>query len=106
MFWLIGMLILGWICTAMMTAVSYRFYKKAVIYDTIFLYINDDLIANLRHFEKMAKSPIMGNDAEIQEGHRLMMNMGLRFNEISQQMEEATGLTLRPPPNPPRPRVV
>lgn len=84
--------------------VAYRFYRKAVIYDTIFLHINDDIIASLRQFAKMSTSPILGNDGEIQEAHRLIMIMGKRFNEISLRMEEASGLKLRPPPPPPRPK--
>jgi hypothetical protein len=85
--------------------VAYRFYKKAVVYDTIFLHINDDVIAALRQFAKMSTSPILGNDAEIQEAHRLIMIMGKRFNEISLRMEDASGLKLRPPPPLPRPKV-
>jgi hypothetical protein len=105
MIWWIAMAILGWTCTAMMTYVSYRFYRKAVVYDVIFKVINDDLIANIKQFAKMAHSPVLGNDAEIQEAHRLMMIMGKRFNEVSLQMEEATGLALRPPPPLPRPKI-
>jgi hypothetical protein len=93
----------GWPMTGLAVWISWRFYRKSVIYDRILTYINDDLIANLRHFEKMSKSSILGNDVTIQEAHRLMMHMATRFNEISMQMEDATGLQLRPKPIGPRP---
>ena len=95
--------LLGWSVAGLACWISYRFYRKSVIYDTIITYINDDLVANLRHFDKMSKSTILGNDPTIQEAHRLMMHMGTRFNEISLEMEEATGLQLRPKPAAPRP---
>lgn len=86
-----------------MTFVAWRFYRKAVIYDRIFTYINDDIIANLRHFERMSKMVVFSNEPTVQEAHELMMHMGVRLNEISKQMEEATGLDLRPKPAGPRP---
>jgi hypothetical protein len=88
-----------------MSYVAWRFYRKAVMYDTILTHINDDVIANIRQFDRMNKSSVLGNDAEIQEAHRLMIHMGRRLNEISNQMEEASGLKLRPKPIGPRPVV-
>ena len=96
---------LALVALAVMTYAAWRMYRKAVIYDTILTYINDDVITNLRHFEKMAHSAILGNDQTIQDAHRLMMVMGRRLNEISIQMEEASGLSLRPKPIGPRPIV-
>jgi hypothetical protein len=83
---------------------TYRFYKKAVIYDEIFQYISDDLNTNLRQFTKISTSAILSTEPEVQEAHRAMMTMGKRLNEISLRMEEATGLKLRPPPPPRRPQ--
>lgn len=101
---------LTWILLAIVTAAlvgmsytAWRLYRKAVIYDHILTYINDDIIANLRHFERMSKMNIFSNEPTVQEAHQLMMHMGTRLNEISKQMEEATGLDLRPKPVGPRP---
>lgn len=86
--------------------VAYRFYRKAAIYDEILTYIYDDVETNIMQFGKMAKSNVMMADPEIQIAHRSMMIMGKRLEEILRRMEGATGLRLRPPPLPPRPKVV
>lgn len=99
------LLVLALAALAAMTYVAWRFYRKAVIYDEILTHINDDLVANILHFEKMSKMTIFSNEPTVQEAHSLMMHMAVRLNEISLQMEEATGLSLRPKPIGPRPVV-
>jgi hypothetical protein len=101
LFWIL--LVALTLLTALSSYVAWRFYRKAVVYDTIITHINDDVIANLLQFDKMAHSVVLSNDNEIKEAHHLMMIMGRRLNEISLQMEEATGIALRPKPRPPRP---
>lgn len=88
------------------TFAAYRFYRKAVVYDEIFQFISGDLEVNMQQFVKMERSSVTGNDPEIQKAHKNMMVMGKRFDEISRRMEEATGLALRPPPAPPKPKVI
>lgn len=89
--------VLAWAC--------WRFYRKAVSYDTIFQYLADDVDTNLKQFAKMANSSVLHADHEIQEAHRNMMMMAKRLAELVFRMEEATGLRLRPAPMPPRPKV-
>lgn len=96
----------GWIVSALLFFVSWRFYRKAAVYDEILQYIADDVNTNLKQFAKMSVSPVLSSDTEIQEAHRNMMTMGKRFGEILLRMEEASGLRLRPPPPPPRPKVL
>ena len=83
----------------------WRLYRKAVAYDTIFQYLADDIDTNLKQFGKMAGSSMMHADHEVQEAHRNMMTMAKRLAEIIFRMEAATGLRLRPPPMPQRPKV-
>lgn len=99
---LILSMLLGWAVAAGFAYISWRFYRKAAIYDEIIQFIYDDLETNLRQFGKMSVSSVTQNEPEVQAAHRNMMVMGKRFNEILVRMEEATGLRLRPPP-PPRP---
>lgn len=96
----------GWLLAAAMVYVAYRFYRKCVVYDNVFQYLADDITANLFHFQRLLTTPVLMDEPEIKEAHRLMHIMGKRLNEILQRMEEATGLRLRPPPPPPRPKVV
>lgn len=86
--------------------VTYRFYRKAAIYDEILQYIYDDVETNILQFGKMSKSNVMMADPEIQSAHRNMMVMGQRLEEILRRMEGATGLRLRPPVPKPRPKFV
>ena len=86
--------------------IAYRFYRKAVIYDQVFLFLYEDVEINIKQFGKMAQSNVMMADAEIQTAHRNMMIMGKRLEEILNRMENATGLVLRPVVPPPRPKVV
>jgi hypothetical protein len=86
--------------------VAYRFYKKAVILDSIFQFVYEDIETNVRQFYKMSKSNVLMADPEIQTAHRNMMIMRGRLEEIVGRMESATGLRLRPPPSPPRPKVI
>jgi hypothetical protein len=86
--------------------VAYRFYRRAVIYDEVFQFIYGDIELNLRQFQKMKTSAVTSNEPEIETAHRNMMVMGKRLNEILSRMEEASGLNLRPPVAPPRPKVV
>ena len=97
---LVSLLLVG------MTFAAWRFYRKAVVYDEIFQFISADIQVNLEQFFKMKNSNVTGNEPEIENAHRKMMLMGNRLNEILTRMEEASGLTLRPPPVPPRPKVV
>ena len=85
---------------------AYRFYRKAAIYDQVLTYIYDDVATNIMQFGKMSKSNVMMADQEIQTAHRSMMIMGQRLEEILRRMEGATGLRLRPPELPPRPKVI
>jgi len=88
-----------------MTFVAYRFYRKCVVYDEVFQFLTDDINANLFQFQKMMKSNVMSEEPEVKTAHNNMRIMDRRLNEILQRMEEATGLALRPPPAPPKPRV-
>jgi hypothetical protein len=103
---LVILLIVAVLYGAGMTFVAYRFYRRAVTFDTIFQFITDDIVANLQQFVRMAHSPITNGDPEVREAHQKMLIMGKRLEEILLRMEEATGLRLRPPPVPPRPKVV
>ena len=85
--------------------VAYRFYRKCVIYDEVFQFLADDVVANLMHFQKMMSGNVLSNEPEVKEASRLMTIMGRRLNEILQRMEEVSGLRLRPPPPLPRPVV-
>jgi hypothetical protein len=87
------------------TYVAYKFYRKAVVYDTVFTFLYDDIEINLRQFSKISSSNVFSNEPEVQTAHQNMMIMGKRLNEILSRMEEATGLDLRPPPPPQRPSV-
>lgn len=98
--------ILGWLITAGMTFVAWRFYRKAAIYDEVLTYIADDVQTNLRQFVKISKSNVMMADTEVQTAHRNMVVMGKRLEEILYRMETATGIRLRPPDPKPRPKVV
>jgi hypothetical protein len=84
---------------------AYRFYRKAAVYDEIIQYLYDDIVTNLRQFAKMHTSNLMADEPEIANAHRNMIIMGKRLEEIFARMEGATGLRLRPPPMPPRPKV-
>jgi hypothetical protein len=88
----------------LMTFVAYRFYRKCVVYDEVFQFLSDDIVANLQQFQRMMTSNVMSEEPEVKAAHKNMLIMGKRFNEILQRMEEATGLDLRPPPIPPRPK--
>ena len=83
---------------------AYRFYRRAVIYDEVFLFLYEDLEVNIKQFGKMSKSNVMMADPEIQTAHRNMMIMGQRLEEILSRMENSTGLRLRPVVPPPRPK--
>lgn len=100
------LLALALLLVAGLLLVTYRFYRKAVIYDEIFQYLYDDIETNIFQFAKMARMNVMMADSEVQLAHRNMMTMGKRLEEILHRMEEATGLRLRPPPPKPRPKVV
>ena len=91
---------------AVVVFAAYRFYRKAVIYDEIITFIYEDVETNIMQFGKMSKTNVMMADNEIQTAHRNMMIMGRRLEEILIRMESATGLRLRPPERPPRPKVV
>jgi len=86
--------------------VAYRFYRKAVVYDEVFQFLADDIEVNLSQFHKMKRSDLTGNEPEIETAHRNMMVMSKRLDEILSRMQAATGLQLRPPASPPRPKVV
>ena len=87
-----------------MSFACWRLYRKLVIYDEVFQYLSNDIEVNLKQFAKISHSAMLSNDSEIQAAHLNMLTMGKRMNEILTRMEEATGLDLRPPPEPPRPR--
>ena len=89
-----------------MTFVAYRFYRRAATLDTVVQFLSDDIVANLMQFVRMAHSPVTNGDPEVRDAHQKMLIMGKRLEEILLRMEEATGLRLRPPPVPPRPKVV
>jgi hypothetical protein len=102
---------LGWIFAALLALfagagwfAAYRFYRKAVIYDEIFIYLQDDIQTNVRQFAKIATSNMTANEPEIQAAHRAMVIMGKRLVEIRNRMEEATGFNLKPPERPEPPR--
>jgi len=97
--------VLGWVFAIIAMFVAYRFYRRAVILDEVFQYLSDDIITNLIQFGKMSVTTVLSSDDEIQKAHQNMMTMGKRLDEILSRMEEATGLHLRPPPRPERPRV-
>ena len=101
--WILILILLALLCG--MTFVAYRFYRKCVVYDEVFQYISDDITTNLFQFQKMMKSNVMSNEPEVKMAHSNMVVMGRRLNEILQRMEEATGLSLRPPPGPNKPVV-
>lgn len=84
--------------------IAYRFYRKAVIYDEVFLFLYEDLEINIKQFAKMNESNVMMADPEIQSAHRNMIIMAKRLEEILRRMEDATGLKLRPVVPLPRPR--
>lgn len=86
--------------------VAYRFYRKAVVYDEVFQFLADDIFTNILQFHKMAQSNVMMEEPEVQTAHKNMKIMGQRLEEILRRMEQATGLRLRPPPSPPRPKVI
>lgn len=99
--------LLGWSFGFFMVWVAYRFYKKAVVYDTIFQYLYDDINTNLKQMAKVVYSPTLSNEPEVKAVHGNILIMGKRLEEILRQMEEATGLNMRPPPPPgPPPKVV
>jgi hypothetical protein len=96
----------GWLLAAGMTYVAYRFYRKCVVYDEVFQYLAEDIVTNLKYYQKLLTTPVLSDSDEIKEANRLMHIMGKRLNEILQRMEDSTGLRLRPAPKPPRPKVV
>lgn len=98
--------LMGWAVGGLASWISYRFYRKAVVYDTVFQYLADDIYTNLLQFARLRKMNVMMDEPEIQQAHRNMAIMGRRLEEILRRMEEATGLRLRPPPSPPPPKVV
>ena len=100
------LLIIVTLLLAGVSYVAYRFYRKCVVYDEVFQYLAGDIIVNLQHFQKLLTTPMLMDEPEIKEAHRLMFVMGKRLDEILRRMEDATGLKLRPPPPPPRPKVV
>ncbi len=99
-------LVMGWPLAALATWITYRFYRKAVVYDEVFQHLSDDIYTNMLQFAKMQKMNVMMDEPEIQQAHRNMVIMGRRLEEILHRMEEATGLRLSPPQPPPRPKVV
>lgn len=103
---LIIVCVLGWIATGLMTWIAYRFYKKAVVYDEVFQFLADDVYTNLNQFNKMSKMNVLMEEPEVQQAHKNMKIMSTRLEEILRRMEQATGLRLRPPPAPPRPKVI
>jgi hypothetical protein len=88
-----------------MSFVAWRFYRKCVVYDEVFQYISDDVNTNISQFVKINKSVMLSNEPEVRTAHENMITMGRRLDEILNRMEEATGLSLRPPKSPPRPVV-
>lgn len=103
---LIILLLLGWTVAGLAIWAAYRFYRKCVVYDEVFQFLSDDIATNIKQFAKMATSPILFNEPEVRAAHNNMLIMAKRLNEILSRMEDATGLKLRPPPRPPRPKVV
>ena len=102
--WALG--VSGWLLFGLALFVIWRFYKKLVTYDTVFTFLSDDILANLRQFAKIRKSGVLSDEPDVREAHRLMSIMNTRMEEILRRMMEATGLDLTPPPPPPRPKVI
>lgn len=106
MTWSIILAAIGWLVAAVALFVAWRFYRRAVILDEVFSYIDADIQTNLMHFGKMLTSNLTSNEPQIVDAHRNMTIMAKRLNEILTRMEEARGVKMRPPPSPPRPKVV
>lgn len=97
---------LGWVVAALAIWVAWRFAQKASMLDEIITFLNDDINTNLLYFVKIAQTPALSDIPEFKQAHQNMIIMGRRLEEILHRMEDATGLRLRPPPPPSRPRVI
>jgi hypothetical protein len=105
MWWMI-LLGLGWPVALLAIYVAYRYYKSAEAYDNIFQFIAGDIATNILYLAETTRKNVMMEDPTIQTVHRNLKNMGRRLEEILRQMEETSGLRLRPEVPKPRPKVV
>jgi hypothetical protein len=83
-----------------------RLVKRCFQFEDVFQFLVDDIEINLKQFNRMAHSMVLGNDAEIRAAHKNMMVMNQRLSEILTRMEEAGGRPLRSLPPRPRPQIV
>lgn len=99
-------LIVSLAVNVILVGIVFRLIQKLLGYDEIFQYMVDDIETNLKQFARMEATPVLSNEPEVQKAHHNMVIMRKRLDEILRQMESMSGLKLRTPPPPPRPKVI